>query len=254
MLEKGNDPVVEPVVPVTVDPIVPTDPVVPGVNTPPIVEPGKEQNLNNPVQPSWLAQLPKDLKEDAETIELLSKSQTIGDYVKATLLKQPGTLKPNEPEVDKPMVYDETFVSKLSDESDPFGLMTKSLKDTLQKNKVTAEGAKEIFETLTAAQQTSQKDFMEKGIPWCENELKKYWGNDYENQRKAVTRGTLALQQFDPTLISELDKTGATITPAVARVIAIIGNNVKEDGSIGSNNTRSGNGRNPKVPVTYPKN
>lgn len=249
---KGNVPVVEPVVPVVVDPIVPTVPVVPG-NTPPIVEPGENQNLNNPVQPSWLAQLPKDLKGDAKTIELLSKSQTIGDYVRATLQNQPGNLEPNEPKVDEPMVYDDSFVSKLSDESDPFGLMTKSLKDTLQKNKVPAEGAKEVFETLAAAQQASQKDFMEKGIPWCENELKKFWGNDYENQRKAVTRGTLALQQFDPTLISDLDKTGATITPAVARVIAIIGNNVKEDGSIGSNNSRGNGGTNRDVPIKYPK-
>lgn len=218
-------------------------------------EPGIEQNGSNSTQqPSWLAQLPKDLKEDEETIKLLSESKTIGDYVKSTLQKQKGTEEEgSKKEEDKPMVYGDTFDSKIPEHNDPFGILTNTLKDTLQKNKVSPEVAKEVFKTLTESQETSNKTFLEQGKTWCESELKKIWKDDYNAQRKAVTRGTLALQKFDPELLGELDKTGASITPAVARVIAIIGNNVKEDGSIGSNETRGKHQRDSRVPVVYPK-
>ena len=95
-------------------------------------------------------------------------------------------------------------------------------------------------------------EFIEKGVPWCENELRNLWGDNYEKQRKAVTRGTQALIKADPELMKELDKTGASINPAVARVIAIYGNAIKEDGSVRSNESSTGTNRNPRVPVNYP--
>ena len=221
-----------------------------GVNTKKDVEPGKDVQgtpENQGTNPPWMAQLPKEIKADKEMMAILSKNPTIGDYVKNTF-KKPGD---NGNAEDGPVDYD-GFDKKLGEDADPFGTVSESLKKSLQENKVSKEGAEKIFDAISEARETAMKDFMEKGIPWCEKQLKDLWKDKYDENHKAVTRGTKALMKVEPDLMKELDKTGASINPAVARIIAIYGKSIKEDSSVGSNESNSGSGTSPKVPVHYP--
>lgn len=245
----GNVNVVEPVVPEASEPA--------GVDTKIDVQPDTNQSggkapegATKDPQPSWLAQLPKDLKDDEELMQLLSKNPTIGDFVRASV-KQDGTKGEGGAGEKEPLVY-ENFEKRFGVESDPFGRVSESLKTRLESLNVPMAEAEKLFDLIQTEQEATMAEFIEKGVPWCENELRTLWGDNYEKQRKAVTRGTQALMKADPELMKELDKTGASINPAVARVIAIYGNAIKEDGSVRSNESSTGTNRNPRVPVNYP--
>lgn len=202
--------------------------------------------------PSWMAQLPSDLKEDPEVMAILANSPTIGDYVRATIKreKSDGNKAPDgEAKKTEPVKY--RFEKSLGEEADPFGLITGSLKETLEASQVSEEVALKVIEALDKAQKGSTTQLVEKGKTWCEAQLKKSWGDQYEANRKAMTRAYVAMVGQGTDLAAALDRTGASINPAVAELLSRIGKSIKEDGSVPSNQT-GGTGRNPKVPVHYP--
>jgi hypothetical protein len=203
---------------------------------------------------SWIAQLPSDLKEDEEVMEILKDSPTIGDYVRKTLSKQDGSKAKEADQKNghetEPVKY-ENFEKSLDADSDPFGVISESLKTTLEESGVSQEAAEKIFDAVAKSQDGSMRQLIEKGKDWCEAQLKKSWGDQYETKRKAMSRAYIALVQSDEALANALDRTGASINPAVAELLSRIGESIAEDGSISSNSTRT-NGRNPRVPVHYP--
>ena len=228
-----------------------------GVDTTTNVQPEPNQSSENPPKveeaphPAWLDQMPKDLKADKELMKLLSKNPTIGDYVRASYQKdgKPGEVETVEGK--EPVQY-EDFVKSLGVESDPFGLVGETLKTKLSNLGVTKEKAEEIFDSISEANQKTMKDFVEKGIPWCEGQLKDKWKDNYDPNHKAMNRATKALYEAHPELAEQLDRTGASINPAVAEAFAFFGYSIKEDGSVGSNLSGGGSGRSVKVPVIYP--
>jgi len=196
--------------------------------------------------PSWMAQLPSDLKTDPD----LAKYATLGEFVKSTKGKSDGNKAPDgEAKKTEPVKY--RFEKSLGEESDPFGLITGSLKETLEASQVSEEVALKVIDALDKAQKGSTTQLVEKGKTWCEAQLKKSWGDQYEANRKAMTRAYVSLVGQGTDLAAALDRTGASINPAVAELLSRIGKSIKEDGSVPSNRT-GGTGRNPRVPVHYP--
>ncbi|MFA5583610.1 MAG: hypothetical protein WDA09_05285 [Bacteriovoracaceae bacterium] len=195
--------------------------------------------------PSWMAQLPNDLKNEAD----LQQYATLADYVRSTREpKTDGSEGAGEEIV--PLKY-ENFEKRLEADTDPFGVVTESLKTTLENSAIPKEVAEKVFDTLTEAQNGSIQQLLEKGKDWCEATLKKNWGDEYEVKRKAMSRAYLALVESDAALAKELDRSGASINPAVAELLARVGKSIEEDGTIPSNvsgASRTGS----KVPVRYP--
>jgi len=204
-------------------------------------------------EPAWLAQVPSDLKKDPEVLKRLMDSPTIGDYIKATLKgKEEGSKEPGEEaKGNEPIVYEE-FVKKLDADADPFGVISDSLKEILQGSNVPKDVAEKVFDSLTESQNKSTTQLLETGKDWCEAQLKKNWGDEYDSKRKSMTRAYVSLVKPESELAKALDKTGASINPAVAELLSRIGESIKEDGSVGSNQSSGGTGRNPNVPVHYP--
>jgi hypothetical protein len=197
--------------------------------------------------PAWMAQLPNDLKNEAD----LQQYATLADYVRSTRAKNDGSEgSGSNTRETKPIQY-ENFEKSLDADSDPFGVISDSLKTTLQEAGVPEEVAEKVFDAVSAGQEGSTKQLIEKGKDWCEAQLKKTWGDKYDEKRKAMSRAYVALVQPDENLASALDRTGASINPAVADLLARIGESIREDGSFPSNTTAS-RGKNPKVPVHYP--
>lgn len=198
--------------------------------------------------PAWMAQLPNDLKNEAD----LQKYATLADFVRSTKqAKADGSEGDgNKAKATEPVTY-ENFEKSLDTDSDPFGVISESLKTTLQESGVPQAAAEKIFDAVAKSQDGSMKQLIEKGKDWCEAQLKKSWGDQYETKRKAMSRAYVALVQADESLATALDRTGASINPAVAELLSRIGESIREDGSIGSNTTRSNTG-NPRVPVKYP--
>ncbi len=198
--------------------------------------------------PAWMAQLPNDLKNEAD----LQQYATLADYVRSTMGKTDGSEgSESDTKGTQPVKY-EKFEKGLDPDSDPFGTVTESLKGVLEESGVSQAVAEKIFDTLSEGHKGTMSDLLTKGKDWCEAQLKKSWGDQYEAKRKALTRAYIALVQSDKDLAGALDRTGASINPAVAELLSRVGESIKEDGSFPSNSTTSGDGRNPKVPVRYP--
>lgn len=198
--------------------------------------------------PAWMAQLPNDLKNESD----LQQYASLADFVRSTRgAKSDGSEEGEGASKETEPIEYEEFEKSLDADSDPFGVISDSLKTTLQSSGVPKEVAEKVFDTLSEAQNGSMQQLVEKGKDWCEAQLKKSWADQYESKRKAMSRAYIALVQKDKDLASALDRTGASINPAVAELLSRIGESIEEDGSIGSNTTGS-NGRNPRVPVRYP--
>lgn len=198
--------------------------------------------------PAWMAQLPNDLKNEAD----LQQYATLADFVRSTRGKTDGSEgSESDTKGTQPVKY-EKFEKGLDADSDPFGMITESLKGMLEESGVSQAVAEKVFDTLSEAHKGTMNDLITKGKDWCEAQLKKSWGDQYETKRKAMTRAYIALVQSDKDLAGALDRTGASINPAVAELLSRVGESIKEDGSFPSNSTTSGDGRNPRVPVRYP--
>ena len=208
------------------------------------------QKSEGSTTPKWMAQLPNDLKVNTD----LQKYATLADFVRST--QQPKT-DGNEGDDDhqqketEPVKY-ENFEKVLDQNADPFGTIGNSVKEVLEASQVPQDVAEKLFDSLNQAQDGSMKELVEKGKDWCEAQLKKDWGNDYEENRNAMTRAYIAIVGEDKDLAKALDRTGASINPAVAEVFSRIGKSIREDGAVVSNRT-GGTQRTSGVPVTYPK-
>lgn len=191
----------------------------------------------------WMAQLPDDLKTDPE----LGDYKSLAGYVRAMKGKADGN---EEEEGETELQYN--FEKTIAEDSDPFGEVTKELKDYLRQSKVPEDVAEGLFDKLNDAESKSAKKLIEKGGKWVEEKLKKEWGDDYEKKRKDMTRAYKTLVEPGSDLARGLDRTGASINPFVAEIFSRIGENIKEDGNISSNQTGGGKPAG-GVPVDYSK-
>jgi len=209
------------------------------------------QQSEGSTSPGWMAQLPNDLRNNVD----LQKFPTLGEFIRSTQStgsdgkEVEGDQKPKETE---PVKY-EKFEKVLDQNADPFGTIGNSVKEVLEASQVPQEVAEKLFDSLNQAQDGSTKELIEKGKDWCEAQLRKDWGKDYEENRKAMSRAYVALVGEDKDLATALDRTGASINPAVAELLSRIGKSIREDGSIVSNRTSGPSQRSSGVPVKYPK-
>lgn len=213
-------------------------------------EPGKTPPVGGEgsTSPGWMAQLPNDLKN----LDDLKQFATLGEYVHHVRNGGAnGSGGEQTPSANEPVKY-ENFEKNLGDENDPFGTVGEALKGILESSGVAKEVAEQVFDTLGGAQASAAKELVEKGKDWCEANLKKAWGTEYEAKRRAMSRAYLALVEGDKELASALDRTGASINPAVAELLSRVGASIREDGSMPSNLSGGKPGRDPRVPVNYP--
>lgn len=206
--------------------------------------------------PAWMAQLPKELRDDPE----LAKHRTMGDaikYLQAEASKgkdeQSVADQDNQAQEGKaetvPVKY-ENFAKKLSDSNDPFGNITEGLVGTLENLGIPQTQAETIVENLDKAQADGYGKLVEQGSKYTETVMKKRWGKDYETNRRLMARGYQALGDSDGSLQKALDREGASVAPAVWEMLARVGKLTGEDSASGS---RAGQTRprDPDLPVTY---
>lgn len=206
--------------------------------------------------PAWMAQLPKELRDDPE----LAKHRTMGDaikYLQAEASKGKETASGGEQsQVEQvgtaetvPVKY-ENFAKKLSDTNDPFGNITEGLVGTLEGLGIPQKQAEIIMESLDKAHGEGYNKLAEQGVKYTESVMKKRWGKEYETNRRFMAKGYQALGDTDGELQKSLDREGASISPAVWEVLSRVGRLTSEDSAPGS---RAGQTqpRDPDMPVVY---
>lgn len=209
--------------------------------------------------PAWMAQLPKELRNDPE----LAKHRTMGEairYLKEEASKGNGEQNPATQTEDAkgqdaqsqetvPVNY-ENFAKHLSDANDPFGNITEGIVKTLEDLGIPQSQAEKIMEGLDKAQEEGTAKLVEQGSKYTESVMKKRWGKEYDSNRRAMARGYQALGDSDGSLQKSLDRDGASVSPAVWELLARVGRMTAEDSAP---NSRSGQATpvNPEVPVTY---
>ena len=207
--------------------------------------------------PAWMAQLPKDLRDDPE----LAKHRTMGDaikYLQAEASKgksesasDEGKATPTQNgEAETVPVKYENFAKKLSTENDPFGNITEGLVGTLESLGVPQAQAEAIMDGIDKAQGESYSKLVEQGSKYTEAVMKKRWGRDYETNRRLMAKGYQALGDTDGSLQKNLDREGASVSPAVWEMLARVGRLTAEDSAPGSRAGQS-TPHDPDMPVTY---
>ena len=151
------------------------------------------EGVKGTASPAWMAQLPNDLKNEAD----LQQYATLADYVRSTMGKTDGSEgSESDAKGTQPVKY-EKFEKGLDPDSDPFGMITESLKGMLEESGVSQAVAEKVFDTLSEAHKGTMSELITKGKDWCEAQLKKSWGDQYE-ERKAMTRAYALVQSDKP--------------------------------------------------------
>lgn len=207
--------------------------------------------------PAWMAQLPKEMRNDPE----LAVYRTMGEAIKDLKAKakeneatsgaqeQGGDAQTASGEQATPINY-ENFAKHLSDNNDPFGNITEGLVETFQKLGIPQNQAEAIIESIDASQSKGVDEMIKQGVKHTETVCRQRWGKDYESNRRAMARGYQALGDTDGSLQKMLDQEGASLSPAVWEVLARVGRMTAED-TPSSSRAGQSQARNPEVPVTY---
>lgn len=207
--------------------------------------------------PAWMAQLPKDLRNDPE----LAKHRTMGEAIKylkeqasagkeAQEGQQEAQVQDAQPAGEKVPVKYENFAKRFNDRNDPFGNVTDELVGALQQSGIEQSVAEGLVETLDKAFSAGTDKLVQEGVRHTEAVMRKQWGKDYESKRRSMTKGYQALGDTDGSLQKRMDSEGASLSPAVWELLSRVGRLVSEDNSVSS---RAGQmqPRDPDVPVTY---
>lgn len=208
--------------------------------------------------PAWMAQLPKDLRNDPE----LAKHKTMGDAIKY-LKEQASTGKEaqeeqknaqeqnTQPTGEKGPVKYENFAKRFNDSNDPFGNVTDELVGALQESGIDQSVAEGLVEKLDKAFTVGTEKMVQEGVKHTETVMRKQWGKDYDARRRAMAKGYMALGDTDGSLQKAMDSEGASLAPSVWELLSRVGNMVAEDNSV-SSHLGQGKAHNEEVPVDYP--
>lgn len=196
------------------------------------------------VEKGWTTSLPKELRGLID----LEKYPTQASYV---LAHETGSKKEENPgqegndDKGSSGVDYSGFDVKLAEDLDPFGNGTEALVNVLKENGVSTETAKKVFSAIDGSRAKSMERMVEKGKEFCEAKCKELWGQDYDANRNAMTRGVVAIVGDDAEFQSQLDSSGASINPTVAELFKRVGLLLKEDTPARSNGTSTYDPKNP---------
>jgi len=193
------------------------------------------------VEKGWTTSLPKELRGLVD----IEKYPSLAAYVQAHESGRDENENSGQKGDGNAEVDYSGFEAKLSADLDPFGNGTESLKTVLKENGVSPDIAKKVFEAIEESRAMSTQQLVEKGKEFCDSKCKELWGQDYEANRNAMTRGVVALVGDDAEFQSMLDSTGASINPAVAELFKRVGLLLKEDTPARSNGTKTYDPHNP---------
>ena len=225
--------------------------------TPAATDSGAQSGESAQQSPAWMAQLPKDLRDDPE----LAKHRTIGGAIKY-LKDEVSKAKEAQGNADAgqqnapqgngesvPVKY-ENFAKRFSDDNDPFGNVTDELVGVLQGSGIEQSVAEGIVEKLDKAFSEGTSKLVQEGVKHTEAVMRKQWGKDYDTNRRLMAKGYQALGDIDGSLQKRMDKEGASLSPAVWDALARVGKLVSEDNASGSSSGQSAP-HNEDVPVSY---
>ena len=217
----------------------------------------EEKKAETVQTPAWMAQLPKDMRNNPE----LAKYRTMGDAFKDLMAQATGKTEEargsEEPEEAQPQEGKEVpiqynnFAVRLSEGNDPMGVYTDGMIEGLQGLGIPQDKAEAIIGLMDKAQNTATERFVNEGKKLTETILQKQWGKDYQSKRALMAKGYMALGDGDGSLQKALDEQGASLSPAVWEVLSRVGNLVSEDRAVGSDKGRQAVAKDPDVPVTY---
>lgn len=206
--------------------------------------------------PAWMAQLPKEMRNDPE----LAKYRTMGDAFKDLKAKAEGKdVEPVEAASEGvqetegetvPVKYND-FAKRLSETNDPLGDYSDSMIAGLEGLGIPQDKAERIMELVDSSQNRATEHYVAEGKKYTETILQKQWGKDYQTKRALMAKGFMALGDGDGSLQKALDEQGASLSPAVWEMLSRVGKLVSEDKAVGSEKGRAAVSKNPDIPVTY---
>lgn len=206
--------------------------------------------------PAWMAQLPKEMRNDPE----LAKYRTMGEAFKDLKAKAGGNeAKPTaqsaegtqEAEGETVPVKYNNFAKRLSEGNDPLGDYSNSMIEGLEGLGIPQDKAEAIMELVEKSQNKATENYVSKGKQFTETILQKQWGKDYQSKRTLMAKGYMALGDSDGSLQKALDEQGASLSPAVWELVSRVGSLVSEDKAVTSDKGKQADQKNPAVPVTY---
>lgn len=193
----------------------------------------------------WIEQVPVTFRGRLEPLGIA----TIGSYVEKTLDLLEGK-KETAPPAKTVTASKYTFEKNLG-EIDPYGEVSTAIKSTLESSGVSEEVASKLFDQAVLAFGESTKKLTGKeGAEACEKVMHQKWGDQYQHKKTSMTRAMATLVKPGSDLMASLTSTGAVNNPAVAELLALVGEGIREDGAARSN--QSGGAGSPEVPIKYP--
>lgn len=206
--------------------------------------------------PAWMAQLPKEMRNDPE----LAKYRTMGDAFKDLKARAEGNEgkpvaessegKQEAGEGSVPVNYN-NFAKRLSEGNDPLGDYTDSMIEGMQGLGIPQDKAEAIMELVDKSQNKATEHYVQEGKKFTETILQKQWGKDYQSKRALMAKGYMALGDSDGSLQKALDEQGASLSPAVWELVSRVGSLVAEDKAVTSDKGKQAEQKNPDVPVVY---
>lgn len=211
-------------------------------------EPTQPQNI-----PAWMAQLPKELRGNEELAKYKTMGEAFKDLIAKSEEKNATPTNQNEPEAEQngqsiPVKYN-NFAKKLSDNFDPLGDLTNNIVDGLQNLGIPQDKAEAIIDICEESNKNALNNLISKGVGYTEEVMKKQWGNNYEQNRKLMTKGYVAIDP-DGSLQKILDASGTSLQPSVWEVLSRVGKLVSEDKAVGSQKGK-GYASESDIPVKY---
>lgn len=194
--------------------------------------------------PAWTAQLPEDLRSNADILKSLSKFQKIGDLSKSylELEKQLGSsiVKPGK---DASAEDVQAFYKKLGkpDAAENYGIEEKDampFKEAAFKANLTDEQAKSIWETLKSAgaeQVKQMQNNIKTQAAETEKHLRDEYGAKFDEKLALINRGIVSYGGKD--VLNILQKSGTLMSEPIVKMFLKLGEMSAEAGV----STRGGN-------------
>lgn len=197
-----------------------------------------------PELPKWTAQLPEDMRKDAELLKQLGKFEKLGDLAKSysELEKKLGTSLTKPAEGASPEEV-ESFYQKLGKPSTADGYTmkgeeAKEFRELAFNNNLTAEQAESLYKAITAKAQTvmqSQKAKLAEAAANMETALKKEYGNQYGEKVKMLKKAVS--QNGGNALGNKLKASGLLFDPVMVKLLISYGEMTSEAGTFSKGNS-----------------
>ena len=176
--------------------------------------------------PAWFEQLPKEMRDNPETVSKLAKYQKIGDMAK-TIMELEGKAADNAADIPK-TAEDYSFAKDKESGGD-------SLAQVAHRASLTAEQAETVYKSikeLGTARMQAMAQAQQRQLLETEAALKTEYGAKYAEKIELLTRG---LDAAGPNVGNLLRQAGLAGNPEIVKAFIALGETTAESGSTRGN-------------------